>query len=199
MKYSFFVISLLLFLVVDAAPQTSSVCRSVPQNPAAGQIAAQYLQIPGCDDSSEGKSGPVEDSSSNDDSTSDDETCSDGDSDSDNDSGNTGANVTQPKSHTASDSISNATSVTLVKPQRSSTGAAASPSGGETQQPSNNGTAPGSGGGKCPSGFRNTVFNTGAPGNAGWPETTWNSLTANGVTDWGESAAFMTCYKWNNL
>ena len=50
-----------------------------------------------------------------------------------------------------------------------------------------NATAPVTGGGKCPKGFRNTVFNTGAPRNEGWPQTTWDSLTSNGVDDWSES------------
>ena len=38
--------------------------------------------------------------------------------------------------------------------------------------------------GSCPPNFRNTVFNTGAPRNAGWPSTIWHSLSANGVSDW---------------
>ena len=34
-------------------------------------------------------------------------------------------------------------------------------------------------------GFCNTVFNTGASKNTGFPDTTWNSLTANGVSGFG--------------
>ena len=34
-------------------------------------------------------------------------------------------------------------------------------------------------------GFCNTVFNTGASRNPGFPNTTWDSLTANGVSNFG--------------
>lgn len=44
----------------------------------------------------------------------------------------------------------------------------------------------GSGAGSCPPGFMNTVFNTNAGKNGGWPETTWNSLSSNGINDWSE-------------
>ncbi|KAL9104504.1 MAG: hypothetical protein Q9163_000535 [Psora crenata] len=37
--------------------------------------------------------------------------------------------------------------------------------------------------GSCP-GFRNVVFNTGAPTMAGWPQTTWGSLAKHGVDKW---------------
>ena len=37
---------------------------------------------------------------------------------------------------------------------------------------------------QCPPEFLNTVFNTDAPQNAGWPATTWSSLTANNVHNW---------------
>ena len=38
--------------------------------------------------------------------------------------------------------------------------------------------------GACPPGFINTVFNTGAPRQQGWPTTVWSSLTSNGINDW---------------
>lgn len=136
--------SLLLVPFVGAASQQLSVCHQVPQNPAAGQIAAQYLHIPGCGDSSSGGSNYKL------------------------------ANGTQSDSNNTSESTSTAALVDPANPQ----------------QPSTNATISASGGGKCPVGFRNTVFNTGAPRNAGWPETTWSSLTENGVNGWSESQLF---------
>ncbi len=44
--------------------------------------------------------------------------------------------------------------------------------------------APVSGGGSCPEGFINAVFNTNAPKNGGWPGTTWTSLSEHGVNNW---------------
>ena len=41
--------------------------------------------------------------------------------------------------------------------------------------------------GSCPKGFLNTVFNTNAPKNGGWPSTVWSSLTGNGVNEWSTS------------
>ena len=146
MTYSFFAFSLLLVSLVRAAPQGSSACGNVPSNPAAGQIEAQYLQIPGCSGSS--TSGPVK--------TVEKYTASQ--------SNNTGSQ----SSNTGSSSNGS----------DSSSGPAPAP---------DNATAPVTGGGKCPEGFRNTVFNTGAPRNEGWPQTTWDSLTSNGVDDWSES------------
>lgn len=130
-----------LFSFVIAAPQGSSSYSQVPPNPAAGQIAAQYLQIPGCGNEPDVSSKPV------------------------------AINAVKSSSNETSDSTSKSGSITPAEPQ----------------QPSNNASAPGSTGGKCPAGFRNTVFNTGAPRNAGWPQTTWDSLTANGVSDWSKS------------
>lgn len=46
--------------------------------------------------------------------------------------------------------------------------------------------APASGGGSCPAGFINTVFNTNAGKNGGWPGTTWSSMSSNGVGNWSE-------------
>ena len=142
MKYSPFIFVPPLLSLVIAAPQGS--CNQVPQNPAADQIAAQYLRIPGCDNGSDGGSKSKVTNS-------------------------TGANSTN-----ISDSTSRPGSSAPAKPQ----------------PPSTNATAPESGGGKCPAWFRNTVFNTGAPRNTGWPQTTWNSLTANGVTDWSKSKIY---------
>ena len=145
MKHSTLIYVPVLFSSALAAPQGSSVCNQVPQNPAAGQIAAQYLQIPGCGN------GPDVDTKSE--------------------------AVKEIKSH------SNGTS--------GSTSGSGSIAAAKQQQPSTNATASGSTGGKCPAGFRNTVFNTGAARNAGWPQTTWNSLTANGVSDWSKSNNFL--------
>lgn len=140
MKQSSFILGLLLFTSINAAPQHASLCPQIPQNPAAGQIPAQYLNIPGCGDSpGSGSTSEVGDKPSSD-------------------------------STNTSNSSSSFASVSLAKPQ----------------QPSTNATTLGSGG-KCPAGFRNAVFNTGAPRNAGWPQKTWDSLTANGVNDWSES------------
>lgn len=50
--------------------------------------------------------------------------------------------------------------------------------------------APVSGGGSCPDGFINTVFNTGAPKSSGWPDTTWSSLSGNGVKQWSTCPMF---------
>ena len=36
----------------------------------------------------------------------------------------------------------------------------------------------------CPAGFLNTVFNTNAPDQVGWPSTVWDSLTSHGVNEW---------------
>ena len=141
MKHSTFLCTSVLFPFVFAAPQGSSICSQVPQNPAAGQIAAQYLEIPGCNDGSGGGS--------------------------------------KSRVVTGIKSSSNQTS--------ESTTVSGSIATGIPQQPSTNAAAPSSGGGKCPAGFRNTVFNTGAPRNAGWPQTTWDSLTTNGVNDWSKS------------
>ena len=146
MTYSIFAFTLFLVSLVRAAPQGSSACGNVPSNPAAGQIGAQYLQIPGCSGSSTSGSakGVERDTGSQSNSTG-------------SQSGNTG-------------SSSNSSN--------SSSGPAPAP---------DNATAPVTGGGKCPEGFRNTVFNTGAPRNQGWPQNTWDSLTSNGVDDWSES------------
>ncbi len=144
MKYSSFILGLLLSSSINAAPQLSSLCSKTPQNPAAGQIAAQYLNIPGC-------RGSTDSTSKSQDSVPSDPGKS-------------------------SNSTSRPASVTPVKSQLSSTNSSAALSGG----------------GKCPAGFRNTVFNTGAPRNAGWPQTTWNSLTSNGVSDWSKSKTFST-------
>ena len=46
--------------------------------------------------------------------------------------------------------------------------------------------APAAGGGSCPQGFINTVFNTGAGKLGGWPSTTWSSLSGNGVNQWSK-------------
>ena len=46
------------------------------------------------------------------------------------------------------------------------------------------------GGGLCPPGFMNTVFNTNAPKNGGWPGTTWSSLSSRGINNWS---------KWNGV
>ena len=143
MKHSTLVFFPVLFSFVVAAPQGSSTCGQVQQNPAADQIAAQYLQIPGCNNGPDGDSKPQ------------------------------AVNGTESHSSKASDSMTGPGTV----------------ASGKAQQPPANSTA-GSSGGKCPAGFRNTVFNTGAPRNAGWPQTTWNSLTANGVNDWSRSNTF---------
>jgi len=50
--------------------------------------------------------------------------------------------------------------------------------------------APVSGGGSCPDGFINTVFNTNAPKNGGWPGTTWSSLSGHGVKNWSTCKTF---------
>lgn len=146
MTYSIFAFSLLLVSLVRAAPQGSSACGNVPSNPAAGQIGAQYLQIPGCSGSSTSDSakGVQRDTGS----------------------------------------------------QSSNTGSSSN-SSGSTSGPApatDNTTAPVTGGGKCPKGFRNTVFNTVAPRNEGWPQTTWDSLTSNGVDDWSESYSANNVY-----
>ena len=141
MDYSSFGLILLLLSLVRAAPQGLSACGQIPANPAAGQIAAQYLQIPGCGGSSAGGSS------------------------------NRVVNGTGSGFNDGSASTSATASIALATPQ----------------QPSTSATAPNSSGGKCPSGFRNAVFNTGASKNAGWPQTTWNSLTSNGVDDWSKS------------
>ena len=144
-----FILPLLSFVV--AAPQGSSICGQVPQNPAAGQIAAQYLQVPGCGNGPDGGSTPKVA----------------------NDAGSNSNDAPAPTTITGP--------IASGKPQGPST---------NNNAVSGNTTTPGSGGGKCPPGFRNTVFNTGAPRNAGWPQTTWDSLTANGVNDWSESKFF---------
>ncbi len=141
MFYSSFGFTLLLLSLVRAAPQGHPSCGQIPANPAAGQIAAQYLQIPGCGGSSAGGSS------------------------------NRVGNGTGSGSNDGSASTSATASIAQANPQ----------------QPSTNATAPNSSGRKCPSGFRNAVFNTGASKNAGWPQTTWNSLTSNGVDDWSKS------------
>ena len=46
--------------------------------------------------------------------------------------------------------------------------------------PSGGPAAPGS----CPPGFLNTVFNTNAPAQGGWPQTVWSSLSSNGINNW---------------
>ena len=144
MTYSIFAF-LLLVSLVRAAPQGSSACGNVPSNPAAGQIGAQYLQIPGCSGSStSGSAKGVQ-----------------------RDTGSQSNGTGSQSSNTGSTSNSSG----------STSGPAPAPS---------NATAPVTGGGKCPSGFRNTVFNTGAPRNEGWPQTTWDSLTSNGVDEWSE-------------
>ncbi|MCJ1395295.1 Glucose-repressible protein [Xylographa bjoerkii] len=37
---------------------------------------------------------------------------------------------------------------------------------------------------QCPPNFLNTVFNTDAPQNAGWPATTWSNLQGNQISNW---------------
>ena len=140
MKNSSFLFIPFLLPFIVAAPYDSLICRQVPQNPAAGQIAAQYLHIPGCPDGTDGGSKSK------------------------------AVNGTGSDSNKTEESTSRPGSIAPAKLQR----------------PSTNTTAPKSSGGKCPAGFRNTVFNTGAPRNAGWPQTTWNSLSANGVNDWSK-------------
>ena len=157
----FLCLPLLFLSFVVAAPGDSSSCRQVPQNPAAVEIAAQYLQIPGCDDGSTGGSG--------------DGVANDTKSDSSHTSYSSSGSTTTAKQQQPS-------TIASAKPQQTSTIASAKP-----QQNSTIAAAPGSNGGKCPAGFRNTVFNTGAANNAGWPQTTWDSLTANGVSDWSKS------------
>lgn len=147
MNYSSFVLTIMLLSHVRAAPQNPPACDQIPANPAADQIGAQYLQIPGCSETSTSRS-------------------SDG-----------VGNPTRSNSNAGSASISAPASTAPANPQ----------------QPSTNTTVPESGGGKCPVGFRNTVFNTGAPRNAGWPQTTWNSLTSNGVDDWGKLNCVAGC------
>lgn len=144
MKISTFVSIPVLFSFVAAAPQGSSVCGQVPQNPAADQIGAQYLQIPDCDNGSGGGSKSE------------------------------AANGNGPNPSKTPNTTSAPASIASEIPQ----------------QPSSIAMPQGSGGGKCPAGFRNTVFNTGAPRNAGWPQTTWDSLTANGVSDWSTLKVF---------
>ena len=158
MAYLFPLLSLLSLSSVHAAPQASSACSEIPKNPAATQIGAQYLQVSGCG----ANLGPGQ-----------------------SDGGVVGAGS---GTNTSSDTTS-------VSPSTISTTPSSPPSSAPTasSQSSSNATNSGpsppaqSGGGKCPAGFRNTVFNTGAPRNAGWPQQTWNSLTANGVEDWGKS------------
>lgn len=145
MKHPSIAFTPLLVSLAVAAPQDPSVCRQVPQNPAAGQIAAQYLQVPGC-----GNGQPD------------------------------GGSTSKAANGIGSDSNDAPAPTSMTGPIAS----------GSPQGPSTNSTAPGSAGGKCPSGFRNTVFNTGAPRNAGWPQTTWDSLSANGVNDWSELTVF---------
>ena len=53
-----------------------------------------------------------------------------------------------------------------------------------------------SGSSSCKSGFLNTVFNIGAPRNAGWPGTTWSTLTSHGIDDW---STFPTCLQAMNI
>ena len=155
MTYSFFAFILLLVSLSCAAPQGFSACGNVPSNPAAGQIGAQYLQIPGCSGSStSGSAGVERDTGSQSNSTG-------------SQSSNTGSNSN------SSDSTSGPAPAPAIPAMPQTT--------------SDNATAPVTGGGKCPSGFRNTVFNTGAPRNEGWPQTTWDSLTSNGVDEWSES------------
>ena len=163
MKNSSFLFLPLLLSLVVAAPQDSSICRQVPQNPAAGQIASQYLQIPGCGDGfNDGSEVKV-------------------------------ASGAKSNSNSTSDYSSRPTSITSAKPQQSTTTASAKPqqststASAKSQQTSTIPTAPGPGGGKCHAEFRNTVFNTAASRNAGWPQTTWDSLTANGVSNWSKS------------
>ncbi len=46
------------------------------------------------------------------------------------------------------------------------------------------------GGGSCGAGYKNVVFNTGAPKNPGWASgATWASLTAAGVSGWSMHSA----------
>ena len=141
MDYSSYPFILLLLSCIRAAPQGSPACGQITANSAAGEIGAQYLQIPGCDASSDrGSSHRV-------------------------------GNGTETNNITGSTSASAPVSTTPLTSQGFSTNATTS-------------------GGKCPAGFRNAVFNTGASKNAGWPQTTWNSLTSNGVNDWSKSASF---------
>ena len=41
--------------------------------------------------------------------------------------------------------------------------------------------------GSCPTGFLNVVFNTNAGQAAGFPSTTWNTLTSYGISNWSAS------------
>ena len=150
MKHPSVALAPLLLSLVVAAPQDPSACRQVPQNPAAGQIAAQYLQVPGC-----GNGQPD------------------------------GGSTSKASNSIGSDSNDAPAPTSITRPIPS----------GSPQGPSTNTTAPASTGGNCSSGFRNTVFNTGAPRHAGWPQTTWDSLTANGVNDWSE----LTIYRGSTI
>ena len=169
MVYSCLLLSLLSLSLVHSAPQGSPACGQVPQNPAAGQIGAQYLQIPGCGDDSSpspnigGASG--------------------GGTGTNDGSDNTSGSPPLPSTTSSSPPSGNTGS-----PPPSSEITSGSPS---TDNNTNAGPPPPpaqSGGGKCPQYFRNTVFNTGAARNAGWPQKTWDSLTSNGVVDWGRSS-----------
>ena len=136
---------------VYAAPQGSAACASIPANPAAGEVPAQYLQVPGCG------------------------------------GGGSGGESTANTQSTATASPPAGSSAAIQASPSSASSASPSPSATSDQSSGNMTTAssPPPSDGKCPAGFRNTVFNTGAARNAGWPQQTWNSLTSNGVQDWG--------------
>lgn len=140
-----FLLGLLLLSFVRAAPQGSPACGQVPANPAAGQIRAHYLQIPGCGGSLDTSSTIAT-------------------------SNGSGSNSNAGSASTPSVSTAN------------------------LQHPTTNATALETGAGKCPAGFRNTIFNTGASRNAGWPQATWNSLTSNGVEEWSKSKSLAEGY-----
>ncbi|MCJ1457771.1 hypothetical protein MMC28_008140 [Mycoblastus sanguinarius] len=68
------------------------------------------------------------------------------------------------------------TGVSAVPPSSSVSNASIPASSAAAGPPSSNST--------CKAGFLNAVFNTGAPKNAGWPGTTWSTLTQYGINDW---------------
>ena len=98
-----------------------------------------------------------------------------------------------PLPYSQGSQTSSITSASSPGPSLAASGASGSSgssgSSGNSGNSGNSGTSVTSGSltpasGSCPPGFLNTVFNTNAGQSAGFPSTTWKSLTENGIDNW---------------
>lgn len=97
----------------------------------------------------------------------------------------TGSNIVLNSGSGDLGSVSGPLQYSQSAPVSNTTATASAPSAASSTASAGGSTASGAAtSGSCPAGFINTVFNTNAPKNGGWPQTVWSSMTSNGVNDW---------------